>query len=218
MIETTNEKIIKSGPWGSEFGEWERVTNGELTNEECQTLDSSSPQIEVLHCNFKNIDDNKLHKNTYYLIKREDGNTETWLYCGRGRIDSSYCVLTRPMIQPDWKNKIHGKYEKKNYKFLQEEKIYNHNFNKIEEHFKNHKPSFRQNSEERDSYPPFIFSYKEPLESGYYEFKLQNVVFGHCWVEMFEKFRCGNKTEVTYKTGSYTIIIDPLPMSKVLKL
>lgn len=111
MIETYNEIINKSGPWSAEFGEWERVMMGIITNEECMILDSSSPQVEVMRCNLKNINRDKLRKNAYYLLKRENKNIETWLYEGIGRIDNSYCVFSRPTEQPKWLNIDHHEEE-----------------------------------------------------------------------------------------------------------
>lgn len=95
MIQTFDELITNCGPWGSEFGEYERVLNKEITNEECNILDQASPQIQVLRCKLRNINCSKLKSNTQYLLHRE-GKAETWLYEGVGRIDSSYCIFTRP--------------------------------------------------------------------------------------------------------------------------
>jgi len=95
MIQTFDELIINSGPWCAEFGEYERVLNKEITNEECEILDKASSQIQVLRCKLRNIDCSKLKNNTHYLLHRE-GKAETWLYEGLGKIDSSYCIFTRP--------------------------------------------------------------------------------------------------------------------------
>lgn len=109
MIETYNDNVTKSGPWVAEFGNWERVMSGEITNEECNILERSSPEIEVLRCNLKNINRDKLHKHQYYILHRENDEIETWFYEGIGRIDNSYCVFSRPPI----KNLGTGKDKKK---------------------------------------------------------------------------------------------------------
>jgi hypothetical protein len=95
MIRTVEEHVYKSGPWKAEFGEYERFMNKEITNEEREILEHSSPQIEVLKCKLKNIDRSKL-KDEHYLLYRSNGNIETWRYEGIGKIQGEYCVFTRP--------------------------------------------------------------------------------------------------------------------------
>lgn len=105
MIKTTDEHPYKSGPWVAEFGEYERFLSNEITNEEREVLEQSSPQIEVLKCKLINIDPKKL-RNEHYLIHRENGDIETWRYEGIGKIDNGYCVFTRPYNAYDKKMNI----------------------------------------------------------------------------------------------------------------
>lgn len=115
MIKIIDENTSKSGPWVAEFGEYERVLDGRITPEECETLDQSSPEVEVLRCRITNIDHTKLHKHSYYLLERTNGKIETWLYEGLGRIDNSYNVFTRPSLRYEEAiNVLHQEYKFQN--------------------------------------------------------------------------------------------------------
>jgi hypothetical protein len=109
MIQTTDEHIYKSGPWKAEFGEYERFMKKEITNDEREILEQSSPQIEVLKCKLKNINPSKL-KDEHYILHRPNGKVETWRYEGFGKIESEFCVFTRPYSTFD--KKINDSYKK----------------------------------------------------------------------------------------------------------
>jgi hypothetical protein len=109
MIQTKEEHVYKSGPWVAEFGEYERFMSHEITNKEREILEQSSPQIDVLKCKLKNINSDKLKKE-HYLLHRENGKIETWRYEGHGRIESGYCIFTRPCI--NYEEKINENYLK----------------------------------------------------------------------------------------------------------
>lgn len=94
MIKVSNEEISTSGPWVMEFGQYERVLSNEITNEECQILDQSSPKLEVMRCDIDNIDIDKLSKN-FYVVERSNGEEETWYYTGPSRINKTI-IFMRP--------------------------------------------------------------------------------------------------------------------------
>jgi hypothetical protein len=93
MIETFEETVINSPCAVLEFGEYERVLSGEITNDECSILEASSVSTIVLKCKLANINQNLLYPGTFYKIKRENGNFEVWLYDGIGRLDNSYSIF-----------------------------------------------------------------------------------------------------------------------------
>jgi len=96
MIKTINETFSNSGPWVGPLGSYERIEIGEITQKECEILDLSSPQVETLRCNLKNIDPRKLRLNCYYVLEYSGGAKETWLYKGLTRINKNFCFFSRP--------------------------------------------------------------------------------------------------------------------------
>jgi hypothetical protein len=96
MIETYDETCTRRPPAVMEFGCYEDVLIGRITNDECLILDNSSISIQVLRCKIKNINPSVLSIGTFYRIRRESGIEESWLYNGLGRIQKEYCIFTIP--------------------------------------------------------------------------------------------------------------------------
>lgn len=95
MIKVTNEEISGSGPWVGEFGQYERVLSGEITQEVCDILDSSSPKMEIMSCVIDNIDIVFVPIG-FHKVKRSNGDIETWYYAGQGRINKEVSLFSRP--------------------------------------------------------------------------------------------------------------------------
>ena len=88
------------GPWLGEFGSWESVMDGKLTNEECEILDNSAGKYEILKCKLENITFDKLKHGCKFLeLERSNGDIETWVYSGQSRVIPEECFsyFTRPL-------------------------------------------------------------------------------------------------------------------------
>ena len=95
MIKVIDEEISISGPWVGEFGQYERVLSGEITQEVCNILDNSSPELEIMRCVIDNIDMGFVPIG-FHRVKRSNGDIETWYYFGQGRINSGVSLFSRP--------------------------------------------------------------------------------------------------------------------------
>ena len=95
------------------------------------------------------------------------------------------------------------------YPHLEEDKIFNDNFDIIEKYAKEQNNKFGDFGTPKSSnYPVFIFEYKGVIHPTYYDFTFKNALFRYCWVEPFESFRRGTQTVYRYRTGSYYVIFD----------
>ena len=96
------------------------------------------------------------------------------------------------------------------YPHLEEDKIFNTNYDEIEKYAKEHQVVEYGDfgTPKNDNYPEFTFEYDGDIHPTSYDFTFKNAFFRYCWVEPFEKFECGNKTVTRYRTGSYYIIFD----------
>jgi hypothetical protein len=104
MIEVENEKISSSGPWVAEFGSWDRIGVGGITEEDVRILDGSSPELNILKCELVNIHPDKLGVGVFYNIRTSDGDIQTWKYGGKSRISpgDEFVFFSRPKDKKDW--------------------------------------------------------------------------------------------------------------------
>jgi hypothetical protein len=96
------------------------------------------------------------------------------------------------------------------YPHLEEDKIFNDNFDEIEKYAKecqiNQYGDFGK--PKSNNYPEFRFQYKGIIHPTHYDFTFKNALFRYCWVEPFEEYRMGNQVDIFYRTGSYYVIFD----------
>ena len=95
------------------------------------------------------------------------------------------------------------------YPHLEEDKIFNDNFDVIEKYAKEQNNKFGDFGTPKSSnYPVFTFEYNGIIHPTYYDFTFKNALFRYCWVEPNGTYITSRLPFIRYRTGSYYVIFD----------